>query len=548
MSIPRTDRILPLLLLAAVLLLAYKPGKATAETPTFKSTTRIVLVDVVVTDGTGKPVHDLKARDFSVLDDGKPQGIVACEEQRSDATPKPPIPLNLPDHVYTNYVTRSDPGALTVLLFDSLNANPRDLTYARNRMLNFLKNLSPGKRVALYALGSQLRMVHSFTENSDELIAAAQELSIHPHLAYSNTKEFSAAINELKNSAISKTPAFRAMVRFLGEEYEGKLERRAQGTLDAFAQLAHALAIVPGRKNLIWISGGFPFDSSSNARELQKVATLLAANRIAVYPVDARGVVVTGADGQATGSDIFSQIQSYEPLSGQDEENGDIVETMQNIAKITGGRAHINDNDPEASIADSMQTGSNYYSLEYRPVGVEWNGQFRKIAVKTTRPNVKLLYRSGYYAIADPSNLKEDASRALARALEPSAPASTQFIMKARVIPPEKPGEATQVDIFIDVHDLAVTEDKGQKTPDVQFVAVAWDGGGKRCASFSEEFHTVSGAQYESLLRIGLLQVHQEMPLKPGSYQLRLGVMDRLSGRIGTLDVPLTIGRGVAAK
>jgi hypothetical protein len=44
------------------------------------------------------------------------------------------------------------------------------------------------------------------------------------------------------------------------------------------------------------------------------------------------------------------------------------------------------------------------------------------------------------------------------------------------------------------------------------------------------------------------VQLHQEMMLKPGSYQLRLGVMDRLSGRIGTLDVPLTIEAKVAAK
>lgn len=547
MSIPRTIRILALLLLGAVLLLAHPPGKATEATPTFKSTTRIVLVDVVVTDGNGKPVHDLKVGDFSVLDDGKPQGIVACEEQRSDAAPKPSIALNLPDNVYTNYVTRSEPGALTVLLFDSLNTNPRDLTYARNKMLNFLTKLPPGKRVALYALGSQLRMVHSFTENSDELIAAAQELSTHPHMAYSNAKEFSAAIGELRKSGLSKSPGFRAMLRFLGEEYEGKLEWRAQDTLDAFTQLAHALAIVPGRKNLIWISGGFPFDSSSNARELQKVAALLAANRIAVYPVDARGVVVMSADGQATGAEIFSQTQSYETLSGQDEENGSIIETMQNIAKITGGRAHINDNDLEGAIGDSMQTGSNYYSLAYRPAGVQWNGQFRKITIKTSRPNAKLLYRSGYYAIADPSNLKEDGSRVMGMAMEPSVPASTQFIMKARVVPPEKTGEATKVDILIDVHDLALAEENGQKTPDVQFVAIAWDGDGKQCASFSQVFHAVSPAQYESLLRTGL-QVHQEMPLKPGSYQLRLGVMDRLSGRIGTLDVPLTIGRGIGAK
>ena len=545
MSFLRKNRIPALALLGAVCLFAHAADNASAGTPTFKSTTRVVLVDVVATDSHGQPVHDLKARDFSVLDNGKPQEIVTFEEHRADATAKPPVALDLPENVYTNYVSRGEPGALTVLLFDSLNTSPRDLTSARTKMLNFLKKLPPGTQVALYALGSQLRMVHSFTENSDELIAAATELSAHPHSAYSNANEFSASIDELKHSGVEKVPgALQAMTRFLGEEYEGKLETRAQDTLDVFTQLAHALAVVPGRKNIIWISSAFPFDFSSDTERLRRVAALLAANRIAVYPIDARGIVVSGPDAQATGTEAYAQ--RSEGFSGQDQENADIIQTMQSIAEITGG-AHFSTNDLEGAMADSMRTGSNYYTLAYRPAGVDWNGQFRKIAIKTPRPHVKLLHRSGYYAIADPSNAMEDPQRVVTMAMQPGVPASTQFIMKARVIPPDTEGAATNVDIFIDVHDLALTEVNGQKTPVVDFVAVAWDRDGKGCGSFWQEFHTVSQAEYESLLRTGL-RVHQDMPLKPGSYQLRLGVMDRLSGRIGTLDVPLAVGKRATAK
>jgi hypothetical protein len=215
---------------------------------------------------------------------------------------------------------------------------------------------------------------------------------------------------------------------------------------------------------------------------------------------------------------------------------------MQSIASLTGGRAHINNNDLEGVIADSMQSGSRYYSLAYRPAAIEWNGKFRKIVLKTSRRDVKLLYRSGYYATSDAPSLKDDPDRVVAMAMQPSAPASTQLIMKARVVPPKSPGEVTGIDILIDVHDLTLTEDKVQKEPDVQFVGVAWDAHGKASANFSEAFRApLTPAQLESLLRTGL-QVHQGMLLKPGSYQLRLGVMDRLSGRIGTLDVPLAVG------
>jgi VWFA-related protein len=526
---------------------------AIPPTPTFKSNTRLVLVDVVVTDRNGQPVHDLKKQDFTVVEDGKPQRVVAFEEQRPDRTPKVQAPaLNLPKNVYTNFVSRTGPGALTVLLFDSLNTDRMSLTYARNEMLNVLKNLAPGKKVALFTLSERLQMVQSFTDNTDALIALATQLSTKPHAAYSNSREFSATVGEMKEAGFAKNPqAFHNFVQFFGEDYVAKLEARTQDTLDALNLLARSLAVVPGRKNLIWISSGFPFDITTNAPQLQKTAALLAATRIAVYPVDVRGVMTMTADGSTRDSEIFApvQTQSYETLSGVDAENASIVETFLNTAKLTGGKAYINKNDLQSAINDGMQTGSHYYSLAYRPDNINWNGKFRKISVKSSRPNLKLLYRSGYYGILDPLSTKEDPSRVVATAMQPTVPVSTQLIMKARVVPPEEPGKPTAIDMLIDVRDLVFNEsaDK-QRTPEVQFVTIAWDSHGKQVAGFSEGFKAPqSPAQMQSLLRTGL-QFHQDLLVKPGSYQLRLGVMDRLSGRIGTLDVPLTIEAKVAAK
>jgi len=530
-----------------------KPADATQPGPTFKSSTRLVLTDLVVTDRNGQPIHGLKPQELTVLEDGKPQAITAFEEQRSDAAPKAaPVTLDLPKNVYTNYVVRTDPGALTVLLFDSLNTERQHLVYAKKEMLRFLKDLPPARRVALYTLGSQLRMVQSFTDDSDALITAAQQLSTKTHPLYTPSKELSATIGELKESDLAKNPrAFRAMVEFLGEDYEGKQESRAQETVDALIQLARALAVVPGRKNLIWISAGFPFDITSNAPQMQKTAALLAATRIAVYPVDVRGVTSMTADGATRDSEIFAPVptETYETLSGQFEENISIVETMQNAAKLTGGRAYINKNDLKNAISDGMEAGSNYYTLAYRPVNTDWNGKFRKIAIKTSHPDARLLYRSGYYAILDPLTSKQDPSRVVALAMQPGVPVSTQLIMKARVVPPEQPDQGTTIDMLIDVHALAVIDgEHKQKTPEVQFVAFAWDSSGQQVASFPEEFkRPLSPDQWESLLRTGL-QLRRNMALKPGSYQLRLGVMDRLSGRIGTLDIPLTIEVKAAAK
>jgi VWFA-related protein len=563
MSCRKSTHIFLMVLLGTAVLYSQAPpapkGSSPQPAPTFKANSRLVLVDVVVSNGNGEPVHNLKQQDFTVLEDGKPQTLVSFDEQRPDAKAKTaPAEVNLPANVYTNYTTRTESGALTVLLFDLLNTDRPDLVYAKNEMLSFLKKLPPGKRVALFTLGSQLKMVQGFTEDSDQLIAAAQQISMLPNPVYTNSKQLSGAIAEARESGIAKSPAaFRSLVQFLGEDYQGKLDSRSQDTLDALTQLAHALAVLPGRKNLIWISGGFPFDIAGNAQraqrvtasQLPKVAALLAANRIAVYPVDARGVLTMAADASTRSSEIFGQREAYETLSGQYAENISIVETLNDMAKLTGGRAYINRNDLDSAIADGMRTGASYYSLAYRPVNQNWDGKFRKITVKAPQPDLKLLYRSGYYALLDPLNSKQDPDRMISLAMQPNVPVSTQLIMKARVVPPQEAGQATAIEMFIDAHDLTFTEGtEKQKTPLVQFVAVAYDGSGKQSNSFSLGFHpTLAPVQMEALLRSGV-GLHQELLLKPGSYQLRLGVMDRLSGRIGTLDIPLTIEAKAAAK
>ena len=182
-----------MVMLSTAMLYSQGPAgsKATSQqpAPVFKASSRLVVVDVVVSNGNGDPVHDLKQQDFTVLEDGKPQTIVGFDEQRPDAKAKAAPPnLDLPANVYTNYTTRTEPGALTVLLFDQLNTDRPNLAYAKNEMLRFLKKLPPGKKVALYTLGSQLRMVQGFTEDSDQLIAAAQQISTKPNPVYTNNK------------------------------------------------------------------------------------------------------------------------------------------------------------------------------------------------------------------------------------------------------------------------------------------------------------------------------------------------------------------------
>src|SRR5438552_2558715 len=127
--------------------------RALAQTPEFRTETRLVLVDVVASDQNDQPIVGLKPDDFKVIEDGKVQQIRFFDAHSTAAHTKvAPNPRQLPPHVYTN-VPEEEPGVVrTVVLFDTLNTPTSDQAYARREMVKFLKVLPKGQSIALFTL------------------------------------------------------------------------------------------------------------------------------------------------------------------------------------------------------------------------------------------------------------------------------------------------------------------------------------------------------------------------------------------------------------
>ena len=137
----------------------------------FQANARIVVLDVVVTGKNRRPLTGLQKQDFVLSEDGHPQTITYFEEhtgaQPLQVTPPDPTP-----NIFTNIPRVKPSDSVTVLVLDSLNTPLDDQSFVRAQMLKYLKKPNLGRRIAIFTLGTQLRLLQSFTDDPALLTAA----------------------------------------------------------------------------------------------------------------------------------------------------------------------------------------------------------------------------------------------------------------------------------------------------------------------------------------------------------------------------------------
>ncbi|HEV2699122.1 MAG TPA: VWA domain-containing protein, partial [Terriglobales bacterium] len=578
------------------------------EQPLFKAETRQVLVDVVITDRSGHFIPGLKPGDFTVLEDNKPQKVAAFAVHSEQASPaRPTAPIQLPPHQFTNYQIADPKRPITIVLMDVLNTQVQDQAYTRKQMIEFLRELPPGQRVALFALGTRLRTIQSFTGDSDTLVNAAKMLlsnssplmtseaqrqndeitasNLAVNAGPGSTGPSGRGLSASVNTALIAPVASGIQNALMNEQVSQQMQRMDL-TLAALQSLARAVSAYPGRKNLLWLSAEFPvrfgpnfvtvnsaseqaqngFESSRKADDLRtqsppvhQTAALLTASQIAVYPIDIRGTVSVGAGIDLTAPSVDGSMERIGNIrdrtaARQTTMQWDDHEAMNDIARETGGQAFYGSNDLKNALSRSMEEGSNYYTIAYTPQNHDWNGKYRKIEVKCVQAGTKLTYRRGYYAVdqaklVNGKAVEDQVAFLFATAMHPEAPTSTMVLLKVQVLPPDSSHKTVRIDYAINSQDVTFTEaPQNSKHVMLDLMAVAWDKEGKPAAEDSGKIDTsISADAYRDVMR-SYIPAHQELAVKPGTYTLRLGVVDRNSKKIGTVDIPLTVPGDMAEK
>lgn len=536
------------------------------QAPTIKVETRMVLVDVVVTDKLGQAVPGLSAKNFQITEDGIAQTISSFEEHKGAPAREINLPP-MPPNVFTNFPTTRYADSVNILLLDLLNTQPQNQAFVRLQVAKYLTEVQPGTRLAVFALGSRLRLVRGFTTDFSGLSAALDDkkLGVPPEVSRnlpteSNQYSDAEILRQMRKSQDAPS-AIDAVEAFQRDEAADRAAARIEVTLQAFQQIARYLSGIQVRKNLIWFSDNFPISFSPDTRgkvpknheHIKRTSDMLVAGQIAIYPVSALGVL-----GDPT-FDASKLGGSRRELESRLRANQIAMET---IAEETGGRAFSSTNALDDALKDAVNNGSRYYTLAYSPVNRKNDGKFRRIQVRVSDNGYQLSYRRGYYADKPQSeSASEDAADdPLMPLMGLGMPNFNQILYKVQVAPrnpqpsPNAPraGSNTKlkapftrydVNFAAALPDIAMSVDSGgTRHGYIEVMLIAFDHDGNILNIVRKRSKLAMEPKvYMATQTVGM-QIHEEIDVPAGEAYLRTGIYDLNSGKCGTLGAPLDVG------
>jgi VWFA-related protein len=575
------------------------PAQAKSESiPTFHSTVRRVVVDVVVRDSANRPVHGLKASDFVVAENGQPQNILSFDvfDLEKPSISLPPNAPHMPPNHFVNIPATPERGPLYVILYDLANIEIGDQLDARRQVMKFIKSMPDGTRFAIFVRSDGLYLVQGFTADKALLYATLDPQNPKPHV-----------------------PKVFMMGKNLGYGDPASM-------INVLTQVNEFLEGVPGHKNLIWLAGTFPLalvprkeDPRQYEDQIINEVNVLTRAQVAVYPINVGGVPVnppgmlTGARmhggnnnqnvqaGGPIGGPGGGGINSLTPGVGQSLDTTGLLASMaaqgsgdsmytdydvqRALAEATGGRAFYSTNDVTAALDEATDIGGNYYSLTYSPTNFKDDGGRRSVAVRVVQPGYKLSYRRFYFTAAlkpgDESAKAQQGDNSAAPpapaeydALQPNmkhgAPMVHDLLFSAHIhadgIPakasPEQMAQLAQqpayittghkdkalapVDLQKYVIDYRVTDLslKGQaqngKVPSFEFAAAAFDSESRMLNGIVNEATGDTSVTSEAN-KTGVFRVRQQLDVPVQAAWIRIGVRDKLTNRMGTLEIQLPL-------
>jgi VWFA-related protein len=500
---------------------------------------------------------------------------------------------------------------LVTLVFDRLDAEGQAL--ARKAAGDFLeRGLSPRSRVAVFTIGQRLAIVQDYTREAEALRKAVEVATsgvdvtpqsltrratkaaedymrvVAPGDAPPNVQQpgdasepsterlpdggGGATANGMAGHVT--TPAgpeakYREVVaRTL--QLTDSLQRQMEGEWSLYPLLAlvKAQERIPGRKTVLYFSSGLRVPPVLDDLFRSMIGQANRAN-VSVYAVDARGlkaqsdIQLSGqALRQAANASLLQQLKGADQPTTVDETRiMDTAEdsmrlnaqqTLSDLSEGTGGFLIANANDAKAGMDRVAADIQGYYEVSYVPPKTGFDGGFRKIAVKTTRKDVVLQSRAGYFALPPSDQIVLPFEVPLLTALS-GAQTAHDFDYRARALrfgpAPGGVEHALVVEVPLDHFEFAVDKKKKVYRLKLVVLAVVKDAEGRVVERFSDQYPLGGPLEQLDSVRQANAVLRRRIVLAAGHYTLESVAQVKDTGRTSVernaFEVPAT-GPGLA--
>ena len=541
-----------------------------------------VLLDAVVRDKKGRPVKDLKPSDFQILEDGVPQEVRSFRlvaggaAESSAAEDSATKAAGGPSKAQGAAPVSFNPGRLgaVALVFDRLSVESRNR--ARQAALSYIGGgLGANDFVGVFAIDLSLKVIQSYT-NDEQLLRRAIDsaASANPTVSASDlakNTERSRKDSELTSKAGAATGVAEAAaggspsdaasaglvdverrlnaMRLRAEEGFERLEQAQQGyaTTNGLLAIISSMSDLPGRKALVLFSEGTLITESVAANFRNVISNANRAN-VSIYTVDAAGLRVLSADAEAgramtaLGQQRSNPDDRAGPMTKDLERNEELVRHnpesgLGQLANETGGLLIASTNKPGERLRQVNEDLHFYYALTYSPKNQTFDGRFRQISLKVSRPGVEVQARKGYYALGATYDSPVLPFEVPALAALEGKPQAGALSVKAAAFSFPEAGRTGLVPVLVEVPGSAVNfvADAEKKTYRTDFsVVVLLRDEARRAIKKLSNHYLLSGPLGElEAARRGNILFYSQADLEPGSYTVDSIVYDATNNQFG---------------
>ena len=546
-----------LCLIPALFLLSSAPFllSVQAQEPVFQSNANLVIIDVNVRDKAGKVIPDLKQSDFTLLEDGKPQTISVFEFQKLEGdallpavpavkpvveTPAATAPRkaagNAPTATVPAPVIRYQNRRLVAMLFDYSTMGIPEQSRVQDAALKFVREqMKPADIVAiLYAGTGPVKIVQDFTTDKDRLEEVINSFQI-------------GAASELAGVAGNggdNTTGEDTGTAFNADETEFNIFNtdKQLATLESAAKM---LAAFPEKKALLYFSSGISKSGFDNQASLEKAVNSAKRSNVAIYPIDARGLVASAPAGDASaaaprGTSALTGAQ----MQSQRDKFNDSQETLSTLAYDTGGKLYVDDNDLALGMEKARDDIASYYIIGYYSTDIKMDGKYRRVQVKLNKDiQAKLDYRNGYYGQKEfkkfTSSDKEDQ---LSQALMLGDPL-TDLSLTAEIDYFRLARDRYFVPFSVKIpgSEIALAKRRGNAQTEFDFIGQVRDEHTKLIAVVRDGIKIKLSDQTAAQLSASPLAYDTGFTLPPGKYSFKFLARENETGKMGTYETKFTI-------